>query len=98
MTKTNIYLGADHAGFKLNETLRKELEKQGVSVKDFSPTLVPADDYPIYARKVARAVQKDRESVGVLVCGTGHGMEMAADRFKRVRAFVARTDRSSPNP
>jgi ribose 5-phosphate isomerase B len=89
--KEMIYLGADHAGFKLKEELRRLLEKEGYPIMDVSPKYVEGDDYPLYAKQVAARVQKDKNGLGLLVCGTGHGMEMAADRFKKVRAFVAHT-------
>lgn len=95
MAKKKIYIGADHAGFRLKEELRVMLERDGYDLKDFSVEYVPGDDYPKYAKQVAKAVQKDKQALGVLVCGTGHGMEMAADRFKRVRAFVARSERDA---
>lgn len=95
MPKQKIHIGADHAGFRLKEELRVMLEEQGYQLHDVSPEYKPGDDYPAYAKAVARAVKKDKNALGVLVCGTGHGMEMAADRFKGVRAFVARTERDA---
>lgn len=71
------------------------LEEDGYDVKDFSLEYIPGDDYPQYAKEVAKAVQKKKGSLGLLVCGTGHGMEIAADRFKGVRAFVARSERDA---
>jgi len=95
MEKRKIYLGADHAGYKLKEELRFMLEKDGYIVSDVSPEYIPGDDYPKYAKQVANAVKKDNKALGLLVCGTGHGMEMTADRFKGIRAFVARSERDA---
>lgn len=86
-----LYLGADHAGFDLKETIKADLLKRGYDPVDLSPTLIEGDDYPLAARKVAMAVRKDPTAFGVLVCGTGHGMDIAANRFRGVRALVART-------
>lgn len=91
MTRTQtIYLGADHAGFALKEILKKGLRKPW-RVVDLSPALVHGDDYPPVAQKTARLMQKNPGSFGLLVCGSGHGMEIAANRFRGVRAIVART-------
>lgn len=90
--KIHFYLGADHAGFALKQELLDMLRHDGRAVKDLSPTYRAGDDYPQAAKRVAKEVRKDPRSLGVLVCGTGHGMEMAANRFKGIRAFVARTE------
>lgn len=95
MPQTTFYIGSDHAGYKLKEFLRKYLVSEGHDVVDFSPTFKAGDDYPVYAKNVARAIQKHKPALGVLVCGSGHGMEMAADRFRGVRAFVARTSKDA---
>ena len=93
--KTPLYLGADHAGFALKETVKKALTKRGVLVMDLSPALVKGDDYPLAARKVAMAILAEKEALGVLFCGTGHGMDIAANRFRGIRAVVARTDKDA---
>ncbi len=90
--KPMIYLGADHAGFKLKETLKEALTKAKFSVCDLSPRLVKDDDYPLAAKKVSLAVLGEPGSFGVLVCGTGLGMDIAANRFPGIRAIVARTE------
>lgn len=92
MSRTQtIYLGADHAGFASKEILKKILKKP-LRVVDLSPALVHGDDYPPIARKVALLMQRNPGSLGMLICGTGHGMEMAANRFRGIRAIVARTE------
>jgi len=88
----HLYLGADHAGFKLKEALKASLKTGPV---DLSPAFVEGDDYPLAAKKVALAIQTDKDSLGILVCGTGHGMDIAANRFKGVRAIVARTEKDA---
>lgn len=90
-----IYLGADHAGFKLKETLKEALVKAKLLVCDLSPRLVKDDDYPLAAKKVALAILHEEGSLGLLVCGTGHGMDIAANRHKGVRAIVARSEQDA---
>lgn len=84
-----IALGADHAGFLLKEFLRGELEKAGHEIVDFGAHSPDSTDYPDYARKVAAAVAEGRCDRGVLVCFTGVGMSIAANRRRGVRAALA---------
>lgn len=81
-----IALGADHAGYPLKEHLRRHLESQGHEVEDFGTTSEASTDYPDYAGKVGRAVAEDRADRGLLVCGTGIGMAIAANKIPGVRA------------
>ena len=82
-----IYLGADHAGFDKKEEIKKFLEKKKIKYKDLSPKKVEGDDYPEHAKRVARAVVKNKAK-GVVVCGTGVGVTMAANKVKGVRAAL----------
>lgn len=85
-----IYVGADHAGFALKEALVEELRRLGYEPVDVGPTTHdPADDYPDFAKPVAAAVSAGEIGRGVLTCGTGLGMAVAANRYPRVRAAVA---------
>ena len=81
-----IAIGADLAGADVKEALRLELEATGVEIRDFSPS--PADDYPDVAEAVARAVALDDVDRGVLVCGTGIGMSISANKVEGVRAAL----------
>jgi len=84
-----IFVGADHVGFKLKNRLVDELKKLGYEPIDVGPKqLDPADDYPDYAKPVAKAVSSGAVQRGVLTCGTGLGMSYAANRFPKVRAAV----------
>jgi ribose 5-phosphate isomerase B len=87
-TQPTLYLGADHAGFKLKEALKASLKGKTM---DLSPVFKEGDDYPIAARRVAMAIQSEPSALGILVCGSGLGMDIAANRLKGVRAIVART-------
>jgi len=84
-----IALGADHAGFSLKEYLRKELEAAGHEVADFGTHSPGSTDYPDYAHKVASAVAEGRCERGILVCFTGVGMSISANRHRGVRAALA---------
>lgn len=84
-------LGADHAGFSLKERLRTFLLKHHARVEDLSPDTQDGDDYPDIAQRLAKHVAKHPEARGILVCGSGFGMEIAANRVRGVRAVVVRT-------
>ena len=81
-----IYLGVDHAGFQLKEHVRQWLEAQGHDVVDVGTHDEESVDYPDYARDVALAVGGGEADLGVLVCGTGFGMAIAANKFPGIRA------------
>jgi ribose 5-phosphate isomerase B len=81
-----IYLGADHAGFRLKEHVRETLRAWGHEVTDVGTNTEDSVDYPDYARSVALAVGSGEADFGVLVCGTGLGMAIAANKFPGVRA------------
>jgi len=84
-----VYIGADHAGFQLKARLKAELERRGLRAVDVGSDNEESTDYPDYAHRVAQAVAEGKASRGVLICGTGVGMAMAANRHPGVRAAVA---------
>ena len=94
-----IALGADHAGFELKEKIKAFLTEEGHEVLDLGCFSKESVDYPIYGVKVARALLKGEAERGILVCGTGLGMSMVANRFPGIRAalchepFTARMSR-----
>ncbi len=88
---TTIPIGADHAGYALKERLKVELERRGLEPLDVGTFNHDSTDYPDYAHEVAGYVAEGRAERGVLVCGTGVGMAMAANRHTGVRAAVAWT-------
>ena len=81
-----IYIGSDHAGFAVKGFVKKLFEKRGYEVEDLGTYSAERVDYPDYAAKVARAVAADPDSQGVLICGTGIGMSIAANKIKGIRA------------
>ena len=87
-----LYLGADHAGFDLKEFIAHKLASRGITFEDFG-TFNPDqnDSFTAYARQVAKAVVR-KDGRGILICGTGVGMGIAANRYKGIRAGVAWND------
>jgi len=81
-----ISLGADHAGFELKEKIKKLLLQQGIDVNDRGTHSSEAVDYPDYARKVAEEVADHAADLGILVCGSGIGMSIVANKVAGVRA------------
>lgn len=84
-----IAIGADHAGFALKEKLRAELAAKGHEVVDFGTGTAESCDYPDYAQTVGREVSQGRSDRGILVCSTGIGMAIAANKIEGVRAAPA---------
>ncbi len=82
------YIATDHAGLDLKNFTKAFLEAKGIEVEDLSPTTTDRVDYPDYASKVAIAVQKDSAAKGVLICGTGIGMSLAANKYDGIRAAL----------
>jgi ribose 5-phosphate isomerase B len=88
MTETTVALAADHAGFALKEALKAELARMDVAVVDLGTDGPDSVDYPDFGRAVAEAVSSGRAERGVIVCGTGIGISIAANRIAGVRAAV----------
>lgn len=87
-----IYLGADHNGFEMKAKLAEYLQRGGYDVVDEGDvTLQPEDDFPQFASKVVQAMRgaEGEDTRGILICGSGQGMCMAANRFKGIRAALA---------
>lgn len=81
-----IAIGSDHGGYKLKEEIKKYLEEIGVEYKDLGTDSEERTDYPIYAKKVAKEVSDKKCEKGILICRSGHGMAVVANKFKNVRA------------
>jgi ribose 5-phosphate isomerase B len=88
MPPETVAVGADHAGFALKNKLKEELVQKGYSVVDVGTNSGDSVDYPDFAAAVAKAVVGGQASRGLLVCGSGIGMSMAANRHPGVRAAV----------
>lgn len=83
-----LALAPDHAGLELKRTIAAELERRGVPVRDFGTSTTEACDYPDFAHAVGSAIADGEVEQAILVCGTGVGMSMAANRHAAVRAVV----------
>ncbi len=85
----SIVVGSDHAGFALKEELKRHLRERGLAVEDLGTHSEEPTDYPLVAHALALAIESGRAERGLLVCGTGLGVSMAANRHPGVRAAVA---------
>ncbi|MEK6615918.1 MAG: ribose 5-phosphate isomerase B [Bacteroidota bacterium] len=83
-----LAIGSDHAGFSLKEKLKKYLQDKGIEVKDFGPNSEQSVDYPDYAHPVASAVEKKEVDFGLLMCGSGNGINMTANKHQDIRAAL----------
>ena len=84
-----VYLGSDHAGYKMKEKIKGLLDVWGIPYEDLGTDSEKPVDYPDYAKLVAKKVVGDSGSRGILICGSGTGMVMAANRVKGIRAVAA---------
>lgn len=83
-----IALGCDHGGYAMMKEVKKHLEERGIAYKDFGCDSEASVDYPIYAKKVANAVADGECENGILICGTGIGISIAANKVKGIRAAL----------
>lgn len=83
-----IVLGSDHGGFELKEALKDFFTKREIAIEDLGNEGLASVDYPDYAARVAESISNGSADAGVLICGTGLGMCIAANKFKGVRAVV----------
>ena len=83
-----ICISSDHAGFEIKEFIKEHLIKSKISTIDLGPFLNKSVDYPDYAKKVANRVSKRKSDIGILVCGSGTGMAISANKTKGIRAAV----------
>jgi len=83
-----FYIATDHAGMRYKEFVKELLESKGVEVEDLGPYTPNRVDYPDYAQKCAKAVRENSGSFGILICGTGIGMSIAANKVNGIRAAL----------
>lgn len=88
MQKELIYIGSDHGGYLLKQAIKDCLDRKGIPYKDVGSDSAEIVRYPTYAEEVAMAVSEHRASKGILICSTGIGMSIVANRFKGVRASL----------
>ncbi len=87
-----IAIAADHGGFQLKENFKKYYEKQGIDLIDLGTTDETSVDYPDYAAKMAEAIKSGQATLGILICGTGIGISIAANRYHGIRAALLYSD------
>ena len=87
-----IALGCDHGGFELMQEVKRYLEKEGLEYQDFGCYSTASVDYPVYARKVAHAILDGTCDKGILICGTGIGISIAANKISGCLLYT------SPSP
>lgn len=103
MENKKIVIASDHAGYELKEKIKKYLAENGYEVTDCGTDSSESCDYPEFANKLCLAIKDDPEMKGILICGTGIGMSMAANRHSHIRAalchneFTARLTRQHNN-
>tara|TARA_B100000780_G_scaffold127353_1_gene89236 strand:+ start:63 stop:500 length:438 start_codon:yes stop_codon:yes gene_type:complete len=81
-----ICIASDHAGYELKEKIKDYLIKKSISVIDLGPFSKSSVDYPDYAKKVAKRLLLNKSDAGILICGSGTGMSITANKFKGIRA------------
>ena len=84
-----VFVGCDHAGYKLKQAVKQHLEEKGHKIVDLGTFNEEPADYPVIAREIAEKIQEHPEAMGVMICGTGQGSAMALNRHKKVRAALA---------
>ncbi len=87
-----IVIGSDHRGFKLKEYIKKILKEKGYEVNDIGGFSEESSDYPDFALKVGEEIKEGRANFGILICMTGIGMEIAANKVKGIRAALCRDE------
>ena len=95
-----IAIGCDHGGYELKKEIEAYLDSRGLEFRDYGCDSTDSVDYPIYARKVAHAIVKGECERGILICGTGIGISIAANKVPGIRAALC-TDcllYTSPSP
>ncbi|HEU4718702.1 MAG TPA: ribose 5-phosphate isomerase B [Bacteroidia bacterium] len=88
MTKVRLAIGCDHAGYKLKEVIIRHLSANGISTRNFGTDSGESVDYPDFAHPVANAVENGEADFGILICGSGNGISMAANKHAGIRAAV----------
>ena len=87
-----IAIGSDHGGYKLKEEIKKYLEEKGIEYKDLGTMNEERADYPVIAKEVALEVQSKKCKTGILICRSGIGMSIVANKFKGIRATVCHNE------
>ena len=87
-----IAIGADHRGYKLKEELKKYLNENGIEFNDIGAYSDERTDFPIQASSVCKEIQEGRSDKGIILCGSGIGMAMVANKYKGIRCAMCHTE------
>ena len=90
-----VCIGSDHAGFNLKEVIKDKLIIKNVSIFDIGPYEKISVDYPDYAKKLANRIKSKKSDLGILICGSGTGMAISANKIKTIRAAVCYNEKST---
>jgi ribose 5-phosphate isomerase B len=90
-----ICIASDHAGFNIKESIKHFLINKNISIIDLGPINKNSVDYPDYAKKVSNRIKSKKSEVGILVCGSGTGMAISANKIKGIRAAVCYNSKST---
>ena len=95
MKANKVFLASDHAGFLLKQTIIKFLNRRGIKILDLGPKNSNSVDYPDFAHLLARKMKKNKNNFGILICGSGIGMDMTVNKHKNIRAALCYNIRST---
>ena len=90
-----VFLASDHAGFVLKKKISKFLNNKGIKILDLGPKNNDSVDYPDFAHLLAKKMRKEKNNMGILICGSGEGMIMAANKHKNIRAALCYDKKST---
>ena len=90
-----IAIGADHGGYKLKEEIKKYLEEKEIECLDFGTNSEERVDYPVIAKAVCESVQNKESEFGIVICKTGYGMSIVANKFKGIRCATCYNEESA---
>tara|TARA_R110002049_G_scaffold98598_10_gene240065 strand:- start:344 stop:787 length:444 start_codon:yes stop_codon:yes gene_type:complete len=88
MNIKKLAIASDHAGFQLKGKLKEELTKKGIEVIDFGPNSEESCDYADFAHPLALAIEKNKADLGILICGSGNGIAITANKHQQIRAAI----------
>lgn len=86
-----IAIGSDHAGFELKEKIKDILKEKNLGYKDYGPFSIDSVDYPDYGHKVGKSIQENENEFGIVICGSGNGINMTVNKYSNVRSALCWT-------
>ena len=92
---TKLFIASDHAGYSLKEFIKKKIVNKKIKINDLGPSMSKTVDYPDYAHKLSKKININKKSKGILICGSGIGMTITANKYKNVRAALCYNAKST---